>query len=691
MAEENKDQGNKPNVNKALEFKNQKTQIKIEQSQSNALDRIDKKLGENLVHITKILDKVEKKLPKDGGIFGSLQKAMIKPKKDTYKTDDIDPREQVRVLKDIRGLLGTGNVENKEGNSISKLISGNLGLITVGVAAFGGKISKLAEDFLGTGNVISGAITGLTTFFRFRLGVILVSALAPLVNTILMKTMGMGKGMCCGSGGMGGVGKQTPGGKGWLSKFKNGMKGKGGKRALIAGGLLGTGLLIKSLFGDDEEDKNTENTEDGGIDTGDVVGNTILGGFTAAKMASRVKEFKASSVVSQLPDEKKTVQDLTKKVEGNRQERRKIERENAKIRKNLAKKAKNAVVKSAAKGVVSGGIKTAAKRIPLVGPLAGLVFGTMRALEGDFTGAGMEVASGAASLLDLVVPGLGLGTGLAIDAALASRDMGMWGDKNGLNAKGYKNNGIGLRPARFGKREKNDMTEPGVADKLLVKDGVNLNNLDLGTHHGSMDDKILSAFGKYTGSGYTPVITSARRSLEKNASLAESVQRSLHLQGKALDLRTNNIESSTGDKIKMELRRSLGDDYDVIQHGTGTNRHIHIEFDPRVQKFRNGGIVGGQAKVGDKVPAYVNAGEMIFNRSQQEKLFHMANGRGLDQKMSRIDIAAMNSKGNMTEMISFLENKFASILSNSIAQASENAYNKRPKTNSGTTSSVDFT
>jgi hypothetical protein len=44
--------------------------------------------------------------------------------------------------------------------------------------------------------------------------------------------------------------------------------------------------------------------------------------------------------------------------------------------------------------------------------------------------------------------------------------------------------------------------------------------------------------------------------------------------------------------------------------------------------FETGGIVPGASYSGDKVPALVNSGEMILNRTQQAKLFDIANGQG---------------------------------------------------------------
>ena len=59
------------------------------------------------------------------------------------------------------------------------------------------------------------------------------------------------------------------------------------------------------------------------------------------------------------------------------------------------------------------------KKIPLVGLGLGAVFAAQRAMQGDFVGAGLELASGAAS----TVPGIGTAGSVGIDAALMARDM----------------------------------------------------------------------------------------------------------------------------------------------------------------------------------------------------------------------------------------------------------------------------
>jgi len=74
--------------------------------------------------------------------------------------------------------------------------------------------------------------------------------------------------------------------------------------------------------------------------------------------------------------------------------------------------------KGVGKGLLKLGGKSLLKKIPIIGALAGLGFGASRALKGDFSGAAMEVGSGAASLF----PGLGTAGSVAIDAALAAKD-----------------------------------------------------------------------------------------------------------------------------------------------------------------------------------------------------------------------------------------------------------------------------
>ena len=83
------------------------------------------------------------------------------------------------------------------------------------------------------------------------------------------------------------------------------------------------------------------------------------------------------------------------------------------------KAASKGVSKGVGKAALKTGLKSAVKKIPFIGAVAGLGFGLQRALGGDFVGAAGEVASGAAS----IVPGLGTAASVAIDGALLAKDV----------------------------------------------------------------------------------------------------------------------------------------------------------------------------------------------------------------------------------------------------------------------------
>lgn len=91
------------------------------------------------------------------------------------------------------------------------------------------------------------------------------------------------------------------------------------------------------------------------------------------------------------------------------------------------------VAGKAAEAAGKGVGKSLIKKIPLVGLLAGVGFGISRLLDGDFTGAGLEVLSGAAS----IVPGVGTAASVGIDAGLIARDMGAF-DRNSEESLGLE-------------------------------------------------------------------------------------------------------------------------------------------------------------------------------------------------------------------------------------------------------------
>ena len=84
-----------------------------------------------------------------------------------------------------------------------------------------------------------------------------------------------------------------------------------------------------------------------------------------------------------------------------------------------SKVATKTATKVATKATTKAVGKSVLKKIPFIGLGAGLLFAGQRALAGDWTGAGLELASGAASM----VPGVGTGLSIAIDAGTVARDI----------------------------------------------------------------------------------------------------------------------------------------------------------------------------------------------------------------------------------------------------------------------------
>ena len=91
--------------------------------------------------------------------------------------------------------------------------------------------------------------------------------------------------------------------------------------------------------------------------------------------------------------------------------------------------------KEAAELIAKSTAKAGIKKIPIVSIGAGLIFGFQRALQGDFTGAGLEVTSGILGTF----PGLGTAGSVGIDAGLLASDLGAL-DK--LKGKEYPIDGV---------------------------------------------------------------------------------------------------------------------------------------------------------------------------------------------------------------------------------------------------------
>ena len=102
-----------------------------------------------------------------------------------------------------------------------------------------------------------------------------------------------------------------------------------------------------------------------------------------------------------------------------------------KVTKEVAEAGGKKVLQGAAK---KGAGKMLAKKIPIIGLGLGAIFAVERAMRGDFVGASMELASGAAS----TVPGWGTAASVGIDAALIASDVSGDNNKGGVEDE-YKN------------------------------------------------------------------------------------------------------------------------------------------------------------------------------------------------------------------------------------------------------------
>ena len=91
---------------------------------------------------------------------------------------------------------------------------------------------------------------------------------------------------------------------------------------------------------------------------------------------------------------------------------------------------------------------------------------------------------------------------------------------------------------------------------------------------------------------------------------AEAVEAGVAAAGKAVSTSKNWIEAIAA----------------VASLGAVVATAISAASKPNLQRFAEGGIVGGSSFTGDRVPAMVNSGEMILNKTQQARLFKIANG-----------------------------------------------------------------
>jgi hypothetical protein len=138
----------------------------------------------------------------------------------------------------------------------------------------------------------------------------------------------------------------------------------------------------------------------------------VVGGVISNVVGGKIVDKIAGKAAGKIAE--KTVSNATKKATTKASEKA--------AEKLLAKESGKVLAKAGAKTLG----KSLLKKIPFLGLGAALFFAADRAMAGDYTGAGMEIASGGASML----PGIGTGASIGIDAAIAARDMGAFDSKN---------------------------------------------------------------------------------------------------------------------------------------------------------------------------------------------------------------------------------------------------------------------
>lgn len=197
--------------------------------------------------------------------------------------------------------------------------------------------------------------------------------------------------------------------------------------------------------------------------------------------------------------------------------------------------ASKAAGKGTAKFAGKAGAKSLLKKIPIIGLLAGLGFAAGRLMDGDFLGAGMEVASGAASL----VPGIGTAASVALDAGLIARDMNMSEEGVGVppvsDTKGIAGRGRGasVSPAgvassppqtsvnantAYGQLAAQTMHLAALVQLTTQGNNTRLDMLDTIGHSGAQTGKP-TFWGAVTNTNppeaYTPLLDSGRTSLRQ--------------------------------------------------------------------------------------------------------------------------------------------------------------------------------
>jgi hypothetical protein len=129
------------------------------------------------------------------------------------------------------------------------------------------------------------------------------------------------------------------------------------------------------------------------------------------------------------------------------------------------------------KGAMKLGAGAMLKRIPILGALASAGFAVNDLLEGDFVGAGLNLASGAANVGNIFLPGVGSAVSMGIDAGNAAREMGAFND------------GVIYKDGSYGKFAKGDMVQfidQAAAERAAMSSGGGVSGSGSISHNGTI-------------------------------------------------------------------------------------------------------------------------------------------------------------------------------------------------------------
>ena len=315
-----------------------------------------------------------------GGIRDALSKTVDPTKK--AEVEDAMAKEQRKVSTDLQDAMAANVIATES-------LEGMMGIVAARAEALEGILSNIvSRGIFVRGAQAAGGINLAGNFITSILG----SGVATWLGSRLF---GGGKpppgpaslGL---KGSLPPITDINPGSTTPLRATRGARAMKGLKKAGKWGAIIGAGLWL--LQGTASAADGSEGEEGGGGDLWDP-GGAGIGDISKGEVG--IGAIRSGSILKRA----KQISDMRKTS-------------------TLLKTSKLAM-KGFGKTAAKTGMKSALKKIPVLGAVFGGIFGAMRAAQGDWVGAGLELGSGLAS----TVPGLGTAVSVGIDAGLLARDI----------------------------------------------------------------------------------------------------------------------------------------------------------------------------------------------------------------------------------------------------------------------------